>query len=333
MPAYNAGKYLRQSIESILKQTFTDFILLIIDDGSTDDTQIIANSIKDSRIAFVKNESNIGLVATLNKGIDFTETEFMARMDADDIAYPGRLEFQLNYLIQNPDIGLCGTRYEKFGDESGEPSMFLTHEEITANLLFSNGICHPSVVIRTSILKENNLRFGVDFDYDDGFGHKLLELEDYALWHKMKSFTRFVNLDRVLLKYRREGQNLSSKNTEEILKRKTRFNEYWLKELGITPDEKILKLHTSFNNIESPTDIELLKKHYDLIILNNRTAGIYQELALTKAIDRQWQHLFFVIVAKGEDYVRCYFLNSNSVKLAQRYIALKAKVRKVIKKK
>ena len=108
MPVYNCEKYLRESIESILNQTFKDFEFLIINDGSSDKSAEIVESYNDNRINFVQNEKNIGLAASLNRGLDIAKGEYIARMDADDISLPERLEKQVRFMETNPQIGICG---------------------------------------------------------------------------------------------------------------------------------------------------------------------------------------------------------------------------------
>lgn len=326
MPAYNAAKYLKEAVESILVQTYSDFILLIINDGSTDETESIIQSFSDKRIQYIKNEKNIGLVAALNKGIDLTETEFMARMDADDIAMPERLKMQMKFLENNPDVGVCGTFYEKFGVEQGISVLFENDDEIKANLLFSNGICHPSVIIRTDLLKKNSLRFGVDFDYADGFGHRLLELEDYALWHKLKNYTKFHNIPILLLKYRREGQNLSAQNMKAIQKRRRMFNAYWLRELGIEATERELTLHSSLSDLDAVSDIKILRDHFDNILKANAERKIYPQVALEKMIQKQWDRFFYFLGQKGYSYVKEYWRLSDGMKWGQLYYFLRTKL-------
>ena len=99
MPVYNDAKYLKETIDNVLSQTFRDFLFLIINDGSTDETELVIQSYSDDRIKYLKNEANLGLVKTLNKGIDLVETEFLARMDADDLWVETKLEKQIDVLI------------------------------------------------------------------------------------------------------------------------------------------------------------------------------------------------------------------------------------------
>src|SRR5690349_9241462 len=109
MPVYNGEKYLREAIDSILAQTLTDFEFLIIDDGSKDRSVDIIKSYADPRINLVKNEVNLGISKTLNRGIEIAAAEFIARMDADDISHPTRLQKQYDYLIKNPECALLST--------------------------------------------------------------------------------------------------------------------------------------------------------------------------------------------------------------------------------
>src|ERR1041384_3373929 len=106
-PVFNGEKFLHLSIRSILNQTFRDFELLLIDDGSTDKTREIISGFEDARIRFLSNEKNEGLIFTLNLGIAEAHGEFLARMDADDIAFPERLQKQVDFLEANPGTGIC----------------------------------------------------------------------------------------------------------------------------------------------------------------------------------------------------------------------------------
>ncbi|NHJ46179.1 MAG: glycosyltransferase family 2 protein, partial [Asgard group archaeon] len=109
MSVFNGEKYLREAIDSVLHQTFTDFEFLIINDGSTDNSVEIINSYDDERIHLVHNEQNIGLAASLNKGINLARGEYIARMDCDDINHQTRLEKQVKFMDKNPDIGLLSS--------------------------------------------------------------------------------------------------------------------------------------------------------------------------------------------------------------------------------
>ena len=143
MPIYNGERYLGEAIDSILGQTLRDFELLIIDDGSTDGSRGIIESYSDSRINLVRNDCNLGLVATLNRGLELSRGDYIARMDCDDIALPTRLEKQVQYMDHNPEVGLCGTCYQWF-DEKSTKTVLLAEDDgsIRLTLAFENAFGH-----------------------------------------------------------------------------------------------------------------------------------------------------------------------------------------------
>ena len=115
MPVYNAEKYLKEAIDSILNQTYEDFLFFIINDGSSDDSEKIILNYKDSRIRYLKNEENKGLIFTLNRGLELITTKYLVRMDADDISYPERLEILLDIMNSNTDINVLGSGMSVIG--------------------------------------------------------------------------------------------------------------------------------------------------------------------------------------------------------------------------
>ena len=122
MPAYNAEAYIGAAMESILSQSFGDFEFLILNDCSTDGTEAIIQSYDDPRIVYIKNEKNMGVAATLNKGLAAAQGEYIARMDADDFSLPQRFEKQVAYLDAHPEVVVLGTQVQFFSDRGdGEP--------------------------------------------------------------------------------------------------------------------------------------------------------------------------------------------------------------------
>jgi glycosyltransferase involved in cell wall biosynthesis len=109
MPVYNGKEYLALAVESILRQTFADFEFIIINDGSTDNSADIAASYEDPRIKLLHNDKNLGLIPSFNRGLENSRGEYIARMDADDIAFPDRFKKQVAFLDDHPDIALCGS--------------------------------------------------------------------------------------------------------------------------------------------------------------------------------------------------------------------------------
>lgn len=201
LPVFNAEKYLSQAIESILEQSYTHFELLILNDGSSDRSVEIIQSYSDSRIRFHDSRQNTGLVSQLNKGLQHSAGQYIARMDADDIALPNRLKDQVDFLEQNPSVGLCGCFVVAFDDRKEYFKSLLpaTHDEICAFLLFGSPFFHPSIMIRKSVLTENKIVYATGTDSS----------EDYYLFVDLHDKTRLANVPGVGLRYRLHASNMS----------------------------------------------------------------------------------------------------------------------------
>ncbi|MDR2056690.1 MAG: glycosyltransferase [Dysgonamonadaceae bacterium] len=195
MAVYNGEKYLKEAIDSIRSQTFGNFEFIIINDGSTDTTSEIIFSYSDPRIVYLENETNKGLVYSLNRGLSSSKGKYIARMDADDIALPQRLQIQFNYMEAHPEIGICGSNVEAFFNTKKKSVIIRfpkTDKLIKVFPFFQSPFSHPSVIMRKETLVKNNL------SYTD----KFLHAEDYALWVELLRYTKAYNIPRVLLRYR-----------------------------------------------------------------------------------------------------------------------------------
>ena len=211
LPVYNGdASFVRQSINSILKQTYKDFILLIIDDGSSKEIRDLLTEFErqDSRINLLRHSSNMGLIYSLNEGLNKATTKWVARMDSDDISEEHRLECQMDYLTQHPETTVLGCRatYLESGKEFPLSTMPLHHEEIIALLPFVCVFVHPTVI------------FNREFILSVGGYPPIPGAEDYALWIKLMfccKDCKFTILKTVLLKYRRGNKKLNYKKMQE----------------------------------------------------------------------------------------------------------------------
>ncbi len=196
MSVYNGKKYLRESIESILNQTYENFEFLIIDDGSTDESiEILQYYLKiDKRIKLIVNKSNQGLSSNLATGVDLAATTWIARMDADDISIKNRLELQMNYIISHPDLDILGG-YAIDIDENGnelEPRKVPTSHEKISSLIWTCPFIHPTVMFR----REAIIKAG-------SYNKKLIRRQDYDLWFRCSAAKlKFANMDVPLIYYR-----------------------------------------------------------------------------------------------------------------------------------
>ena len=195
LPVFNAEKTVKRAIDSILAQTFENFELLIIDDSSTDQTsQILESYLKlDRRIIVKKNEKNLKLARTLNKAISISKGIYLARMDADDWAFPERLEKQVAFLDAHAEVDILGTgvlRVSQNGELLKKDLRPTAHEQLIKTIYKTTPFYHPSVMIRKKVFLEIGL-------YDPTW-HRC---EDVDLWQRTYKFCKFHNLDEALLEY------------------------------------------------------------------------------------------------------------------------------------
>lgn len=197
MSLYNTPEYqLRKSIESILAQTYKNFEFIIINDGTKDEGVKVIESYKDERIKIIHNEKNIGLEKSLNKGINYANSDYIVRMDTDDISYPNRFEKQLTFLLTNPEYDIVASKADFFDDSGIFGSSNFSGEVKKNNLLFGNPFIHPSMIIRKKAIKEVG-------------GYPLYRrCEDYALVLSMYSFNfKGFIIDESLLMYRMDSKS------------------------------------------------------------------------------------------------------------------------------
>ena len=200
MPSYNAEKYLREAMDSILTQSFQDFEFLIINDGSTDSTEEIILSYSDSRINYVKNETNIKLIASLNKGFKLAKGKYITRMDADDISLPERLEKQVNFMEKHPEIGISGGQMEIFGSAIGDTDYPLSHDKCIVRLLDQTCFSNNLFIIRNELVKKHNFQFNKEY----------LHVEDYKFYTDVLQKIKGANLPDILTKYRKHDDSVTS---------------------------------------------------------------------------------------------------------------------------
>lgn len=194
LPAYNAAAHLDKAIDSILAQSFSNFELIIINDGSTDGTAKLLTEYQDPRIKIITQE-NLGLPTALNRGLAIAKGIYIARQDADDISLPTRLEKQVQFLDQNEDHGLVGTWSEILTPDGSSERQHMhptSNGHIQVQLLINNQFVHSSVMIRASCLKNTG-------PYSEDPNH--FPPEDYDLWLKVAQHTLLANLPEVLLQY------------------------------------------------------------------------------------------------------------------------------------
>lgn len=280
MPLYNAARYLDEAIDSILAQTWTDFELLVIDDGSTDGSREKVAARTDARIRLESMPRNQGVVAALNHGLQLVRGTFIARMDADDIAQPERLARQLAYLEKHPEVGALGTDFECFGGASPESWVrYFDAENLHIALLFENPICHPTVMLRRSALDESGRGYPVDAPH----------AEEYALWLRLAARTRLANLPDRLLRYRVHEHQVSRLKSAEQCRSIDRLVGAQLDALGLRSGARDFRIHHAMGNGFYPRpylDLALRAWVQTLRTANNRMK-VYQPETFASQLDQR----------------------------------------------
>ncbi len=205
LPAFNAALFIRNAIDSLLTQTFTNFELIIINDGSTDDTKNIILSYEDARIKYHENTSNKGLVYTLNKGIQLAKGQYIARMDSDDLCTPNRLALQKEFLDKSPQIAFTAAWIDFIDDNNNKINKAWeldrktnTTKEIKKALLKQNCIAHPTIMGRKDIFQQ--------YPYQ----HNQKNIEDYDLWLRLiADGHKIEKLKTVVLYYRLHEKSIT----------------------------------------------------------------------------------------------------------------------------
>jgi glycosyltransferase involved in cell wall biosynthesis len=235
MSVYNSELYLAHALESILSQTFTDFELIVIDDGSTDGSAEILHSTSDPRLRVVE-QNNAGLTRSLNRGFALAKGEYVARIDADDTCLPGRLAAQVAYMDQHQATVLLGTAYrhvDLLRDRQVDIYPPREDEALRRAMVSGNPFCHSSVMVRrAAVVKEGG--------YDESFPY----LQDYELWSRLAQVGELANLPQILVSRRYHAASLSNDWRTELLRLSLFVRANWLaiSRLGFPP---VYRLYTA----------------------------------------------------------------------------------------
>lgn len=283
MPVFNAEAYLAKAIRSILEQSYRDFELLMINDGSSDKSAEIMSSFKDPRIRIITNEYNTGLREVLNQGVRESHGTYIARMDSDDIARGDRLSKQVAFLDTHPDFIMVGTQAEIINENDKATGIAwkesIASEEMPSALLFHNRFVHPSILVRKNALPP------------EPFRAELTPAEDYDLWLRLSKAGKLWNLPQILLYYRQHGKNISLEKSQEKNSALDRIAREQLNILGINASgEEILIHRTNYgykgDNLEK--FLEAREQWLRRLIDANNTSKQFDSDIFKKVVARQW---------------------------------------------
>lgn len=273
MPAYNAEKYIAEAIDSILNQTFADFDFIIIDDCSSDRTAEIVKSYTDPRIRFYQNEHNMGVAATLNRGLDLATGEYIARMDSDDISYPERFEKQFDFMENNPEIAVLGAGIQMFSAKIGERLFSESYNELKIDLLFASCFAHPAVMLRSKYFGNGKLEYDLSFN----------KMEDFDLWDRTAIVYPIASFPEVLLKYRIHPNQITQNYDDEYKKQLQMLKIRQISRLGLDNTASEFESYFSFceGKFDTSSDnIYSLARFFNLIEEKNKSVSLYNEVLL-----------------------------------------------------
>ncbi|MCK9265913.1 glycosyltransferase [bacterium] len=312
-PVYNGEKYLDEAIQSILNQTFSDFEYIVINDCSTDKTgEILKKYLKeDARVKLLQNETNKGVCFSLNRGLREAKGEYVAIMDSDDISLPQRLEKQVSFMDSHPEIGVCGSWLEFFGNKIYVWKTIPQHNDIFVGLLFGSMFGHPTVIMRKSVL----------LDLKALYSEEHRAAGDYNFWVRLGiCCVRFANIQEVLLNYRFHSANIST--TKRNLQKENAQNSLiiLLKKLGVEPTTEELRLHSLLKKgiAVSRSEVKDVSLWLNKLVEANKNSKLCSESALSILLAKRWFSLCYRSSRRVPLIFTIYFSNkiSKSIRIS-----------------
>lgn len=281
MPVFNAQEFVLEAAKSILDQTHAHLELIIVDDGCTDTTLEKISSLADERIIILKNDSNSGLAASLNRAIKECRGEYIARMDADDISSRDRFQTQLDFFNQRPEISVVGTGMQYFNYSSFRNFFPEEHEECKGKLLFNVCFGHPSVMFRKTV-----------FDSSDNFYEPSLRQysEDYELWVRLVDKFQFANIPLVKLKYRTFPPAIKDNAENKRRDNSAMVRQQMLNKAGIHPTVAESGLHKVLSDLTVGINADTFRKVLawaEKIHTTNNNSRYFDQSALSKILGEQ----------------------------------------------
>jgi glycosyltransferase involved in cell wall biosynthesis len=274
MPVYNSARFLRESIGSVLGQTFRDFELIAVDDRSTDESWEVLQTIRDKRVRSFRCKQNFGVAKARNYAVQQADCEYLAFLDADDCAHASRLEIEVASLDARRDIGAAASRamiVRPGGKSRQQPRERFRPEEISAILLFRNCIVQSSVLMRRQCWKLYRPEFEL--------------AEDYDLWARFVPENSFLLLDDVLVTYRDHQGGLSCRFPEKMRNAVREIHRFQLERLGVTPREELHGRLSTWPASATAADLAEAESWLLILLAANR---IYDPESLKRTIERIW---------------------------------------------
>jgi len=278
MPVYKTSLYLREAMDSMLSQTFTDFELIVLNDCSPDDAEEILDKYKDPRIIRYRGKENVGLANVLNVGMQMAKGKYIARMDSDDISAPNRLEVQVDYLERHPDIDLCSCGMNLFGAMEDQWIRESDLETVRINALFFSPILHAASVWRRDAFE----RLGLCFRQE------MVPAEDYDLWCRaLSDGLRLVNIPQCMYWYRIHPDQATGNMEKRLQKEQVVREGYLLKLFPKAENKDIVRIAA----MKPCLDPDEFRTTADILLALNADTAFFNEEKLGKYLKRHYNYL------------------------------------------
>ena len=292
LPVYNKAPFLRECLDSIRAQTFTDFEIIAVDDCSTDASLEILRAYDAPRLRVEALPQNMGPAGAAQRAMDLAQGEYIVRMDADDIMVPERLALQVAFMDAHPAIGASGGAVQLFGAESGSWHYPTDPDALMAELLFGVPVPQGASILRTAVVRASGVRY---LDHWPRIG------EDWLFWSALARHTRLANIDAVILRYRRGEQNIAH-GQDRAATRRERIRLV-LGSFGLAPTDAQIEAHLLASHIVpahvGPDAVRACHDWISHLHAWNRTSGFAPPAAMEQRLDHAWYGLFHRLADQG----------------------------------
>lgn len=301
MPVYNGEDFIAQAISSVLSQSFRDFELVVIDDGSVDKSAEIVASYDDKRVRYFSNSINLGLSSTRNRAIELSSGEYLAWLDCDDISLPDRLLKQVAFLDENRNVGLCGTWVKTIGVSPEQVWRYpFDSDFVRGRMLFDDPVATSSAMVRRFCLESSELYFDKRFP----------PAEDYDLWERISSSNIVCNIPKILTLYRMHPNQISKIKSEQQKVAVWAIQSRLLRQLGIEPteDEKALHLDVGvgWRFLADKDRLEFTEKWLVKLEEANSLLQVFPREGFRRVLAERWYLANFAAVRSGQTSWRRY---------------------------
>lgn len=292
IPVFNKASYLRECLDSVYAQTFSDLEIIAVDDRSTDDSLAILKAETDPRLRIIELPQNLGPGGAANAGLDACVGEYVVRLDADDLAVPDRIRWQVEHMDGHPEIGASSGSLQLFGASGHRWSFPLTDAVCKAQLLFGVPVSQGASILRRSVLEAHAIRYAPSWPRVG---------EDWLFWVRMAQVTRFDNVDAVLTLYRRGEQNISHGQDKVATHRVILRGVFDM--LGITASEQDIDTHlmalTYFTAPANAAGMRRLRAWLDHLLALNAERALFPKEAFAVRVGKAWNDLYYRLPAQS----------------------------------